>query len=218
MVDFDYSVIDGNSAERKIRGENLGLDGNNIQIIGHKFRNDDIGSVGDTAATDQTGSSTVIAILKGMLRELLSIETNTQSSGGGSSSSAFSEDQQLDTTVVTSETVIATIDCRGKSRLGITIQNTGPNALNSFRTKIRTNSNFAFHFPEFTSTADYGANTADQTGNATAVIRKTNGDPTTLANGGFVWMRLNVESIESIEFDATVASGSTDIDAWWVIE
>ena len=36
-----------------------------------------------------------------------------------------------------------------------------------------------------------------------------------LVGSGYVWMRLNVESLE---FMATVASGSTTLNAWWLAE
>lgn len=212
MADFDYSVIDGSSIERKIRGEDLGTDGGGLQIIGHKFKSDEIGAVGDTAATDETGSSTIVALLKGALRELIDIAAN-----GGGGSASHVEGTASDQTIGTSETVVATIDCRGRSRLGITVQNTGGTALNSFVTKVRYHNTFSFHFPEVTGS--YDANSSNNTGNATLLIRKTNGTaPETLAGSAYTWLRLNVESVESIEFTATVASGSTDLDAWWVLE
>ncbi|MFG6104905.1 hypothetical protein U2F10_21750 [Leptothoe sp. EHU-05/26/07-4] len=34
-----------------------------------------------------------------------------------------------------------------------------------------------------------------------------------LAGSGYTWMQLNEESIEPIEFTATIASGSTTLDA-----
>lgn len=215
MPDFDYAILDGDSTTRVIRGEDLGLDGSNRQIIGHRVHA--VGVIEDVAAANETANSTVIALLKGMIRELIGINTNP-----GGSGPSYAEGTVSSVSVTDTESVVATIDCRGKSRLGITIQNAGGTALNSFQTKIRTHSSFTFHFPEATATADYGANTADQTGNATALIRKTNGDPTGLAAdpgpGNYVWMRLNVESLESIEFIATVASGSTTINAWWIAE
>lgn len=214
MTDFDYSIIDGDATTRKIRGEDLGLDGSNVQIIGHKVPA--VGAIDDAAAADQSGSSTVVSILKGMLRELLSIETNTQTSGGGSAS--YTEGVGANPVSVTStETVLVTIDCRGKSRVGLTVQNTSATAFNSFQTKIRTNSTFSFHFPEATSTADYTTGSGDQTGNATALVRKSNGDPTSLSND-YRWIRYNVESLDSLQITATVASGSTDVNVWWIAE
>ncbi|EKU98058.1 hypothetical protein Lepto7375DRAFT_7317 [Leptolyngbya sp. PCC 7375] len=218
MSDFDYSVLDGDSTLRKIRGEDLGLDGSNNQIIGHKFFSDAIGAIADAAATDETGSSTAIALLKGALRELIAI-----ASGSGGSGPSYSEGSELSFSVTDEETLVVTIDCRGKSRVGLIVQNLGGTALNSFQSKIRMNSSFGFHFPEATSTADYSTNTADQTGNATALVRKTNGDPTNLPadpgpSGSYVWIRYNVGSIESLEITATVASGSTTLNAWWLAE
>ena len=244
MPNFDYSVLDGDSTLRKMRGEDLGLDGSNNQIIGHKVYSDSIGATGDadavseastgsviaflkglireviklpvriggttdTAAVNETSTATLIAISKGMLRELIQI---AGASGGG-----YSEGNASSVSVTDTETVIATIDCRGKSRVGFTVQNTTATAFNSFQTKIRTNSSFSFHFPEATDTAAYSSGSSDQTGNATALVRKSNGDPTVLSNG-YVWIRYNVESIESLEITATVASGTTDVNAWWVAE
>lgn len=212
MANFDYTIIDGSSIERKVRGEDLGTDGGGVQIIGHKFKSDDIGAVADAAATDETGSSTMIALLKGALRELIGIAA---SSGGGAAS--YVEGSVSGETIGTSETTLATIDCRGRSRLGITVQNTGGTALNAFTTKVRYHNTFSFHFPEVTGS--YDANSSNNTGNATLLIRKTNGTaPETLAGSAYTWIRLNVEAIESIEFTATVASGTTDLDAWWILE
>ena len=218
MANFDYSIIDGGSVERKIRGEDLGTDGGGIQIIGHKFKSDEIGALADAAATSEAGSSTVIALLKGALRELISI-----AAGGGQSSTNYLEGHTDELTppgpisIGTAETVLVTIDCRGYKRLGITVQNAGSVALNSFVTKVRYHSSFGFHFPEVTGSYDTGS--SNNTGNATVLIRKTNGTaPETLAGSAYTWIRLNVEGVESIEFTATVAAGTTDLNAWWVLE
>lgn len=214
MPDFDYSIIDGDSTERKIRGEDLGTDGGGLQIIGHKFRSDDIGAVADAAATDETGSSTMISLLKGALRELIAIAAG---SGGGGGGASYVEGTVSGEVITTSETTIATIDCRGRTRLGITVENVGAQALDSFVTKVRYHSNFSFHFPEVTGS--YDANSSNNTGNATLLVRKTNGTaPETLAVNGYTWIRFNVEAVESIEFTATVASGSSAVDAWWILE
>ena len=217
MADFDYSIIDGSSIERKIRGEDLGTDGGGVQIIGHKFKSDEIGAVADAAATDGTGSSTVVALLKGALRELISI-----AAGGGGSGSSYVEGDTLGNppsavSIGTTETTLATIDCRGYKRLGIIVQNAGAVALNSFVTKVRYHSAFNFHFPEVTGSYDTGS--SNSTGNATVLIRKTNGTaPETLAGAAYTWIRLNVEAVESIEFTTTVAAGTTDLNAWWILE
>ena len=245
MPNFDYEVLDGASTTRKIRGEDLGLDGSNVQIIGHKIYSDDLGKTTDTVATDETSTGSVIAFLKGLIREVLKLPlriggiTDTaavdQTSAGsliaiakaqlreliqisGASGGGYSEGTASSVSVTNTETVIATIDCRGKSRLGITVQNAGGVTLDSFRSKIRTNSSFSFHFPEATDTAAYSTNSSDQTGNATALVRKANGDPTALAGAGYVWIRYNVEAIESLQITATVGTGSTDINAWWLAE
>ena len=211
MPDFDYTIIDGDSTERKIRGEDLGTDGGGIQIIGHKFRSDEIGAVADAAAADETGSSTMIALLKGALRELIAIAAG---SGGGASSVEGTVSGQV---ITTSETTLTTIDCRGRSRLGITVENVGAQALNSFVTKVRYHNTFSFYFPEVTGS--YDANSSNNTGNATLLVIKTNGTaPENLAVNGYTWIRFNVEAIESIEFTATVASGSSALAAWWILE
>ena len=214
MADFDYLVLDGDSGQLKIRAEDLGLDGNNVRILGHKFKSSEIGAIADPAATDETGSSTAIALLKGALRELIGINQNP----GGSGPSYAEGATPSSVSVTPTETTVATIDCRGKSRLSITFENAGTTALDSFQTKIRTNSTFSFHFPEVTNAAGYTTNSSDQTGNATALIRKANGDPTGLTGGNYVWIRLNVEGVESIEFTATVATGGTTLNAWWFTE
>jgi hypothetical protein len=209
MPDFDYSIIDGDATTRKVRGEDLGTDGTGIQIIGHKFISDDIGRVADVAAADETASAGLVALVKGVLRETIAIAT-----GGGA---AFVEGDIAAVTIATTATTLATIDCRGYKRLGLTVQNTGGTALSSFETKVRYNSGFAFHFPELST--GYDAASANTTGNATALVRKTNGtDPVTLAAAAYTWIRFNVEAVESIEFTATVAAGTTDLDAWWVVE
>lgn len=218
MANFDYTIIDGDSTQRKIRGENLGTDGDGVQIIGHKFKSDEIGAIADAAATDGTGSSTVIALLKGALRELVAIAAG---SGGGASANYVEGNTLGDppgpVSIGVTETTLATIDCRGYKRLGIIVQNAGGTALNSFVTKVRYHSSFSFYFPEITGSYDTGS--SNNTGNATVLIRKTNGTaPETLAGSAYTWIRLNVEAIESIQFTATVASGSTDLNAWWVVE
>ena len=213
MANFDYTIIDGSSIERKVRGEDLGTDVGGVQIIGHKFKSDDIGAVADAAATDETGSFTMIALLKGALRELIAIAAG---SGGGGSAS-YVEGIASAVSVGTSETTVATIDCRGYKRLGITVQNAGGTDLNSFSTKVRYHSSFSFHFPEVTGM--YDANSSNTTGNATLLIRKTNGTaPESLAGGAYTWIRLNVEAVESIEFTATVVAGTTDLNAWWILD
>ena len=87
MPDFDYEILDGASVTRKIRGEDLGLDGSNVQIIGHKFKSDEIGAVDDTPATNETGSSTAIALLKGLIRELIKLPLRL----GGTTDSAATD-------------------------------------------------------------------------------------------------------------------------------
>ena len=216
MADFDYEILDGANVTRKIRGEDLGTDGTGVQVIGHKFKSDEIGAVADAAAADGTGSATMIALLKGALRELIKIG---QGSGGGSAPAFVEGRTDPAVTITASSTVLTTIDCRGYKRLSITLQNLGSVDLDFFSTNIRTNSLFPFHFPEVNSTAGYTTNSSDQTGNATAIIRKSSGNPTILpGNDGYVWIRLNVEGIESIEFTANTSVGSTQVNAWWLLE
>ena len=219
MPSFDYEIIDGANTTRKIRGEDLGTDGNNVQIIGHKFKSDEVGAVGDPAAADEAGSATMIALLKGALRELIAI---AQGAGGGSAPAYVEGRTNPAVTITASSTTLVEIDCRGYKRLSITLHNIGSEALDSFSTNIRTNSSFNFHFPEVNSTAGYTSNSADLTGNATAIIRKSSGNPTILAPdpgpGHYVWIRLNVEGIESIQFTANTSVGSTQINAWWILE
>ncbi|MFG6101204.1 hypothetical protein U2F10_03050 [Leptothoe sp. EHU-05/26/07-4] len=219
MADFDYPVVDGDSTGRKIRAENLGTDDQGIQILGHKFWNDTIGAIADVAATNESGSSTVIALLKGALRELVAIAAG--SGGGGSANYLEGRTDDLDpagpVSIGTAETTLVEIDCRGYKRLGIIIENAGGVALNSFVTKVRYHSSFTFHFPEVAGSYDTGS--SNNTGNATVLIRKTNGTaPESLASGEYTWIRLNVEAIESIEFTATVGAGTTDLNAWWILE
>lgn len=211
MPDFDYTVVDGNSTRLKIRGEDLGLDGSGVQIIGQKFLSEELGSTSDPAATDESGTSSAIALLKAQLRELIEISS---AAGGG-----FNEGRTLSPVTVTStETVIATIDCRGKSSVGLTLHNIGSTALNTCTSKIRTNSNFNFYFPDATSAADYTTGSGNQTGNSTAFIVKANQSPVTLGSNGYAWIKYNVRAIESLQITATVASGSTTMNAWWVSE
>lgn len=212
MPDTSYPVIDGQSAEFRFRGEDLGTD-SGVALIGHKVYNDTLGTTSDPAAGDETSTATLAAIAKAQLRELIDIAAN----GGGSGGTSYVENSVSAITITDSESVVATIDCRGKSRLGIIIYNAGNTTLSSFITKVRYSSAFSFYFPEVTGSYDAGS--SNTTGNATALIRKTNGRaPESLAVAAYTWMRLNVEGVESIQFTSTVATGSTTVNAWWIVE
>ncbi|MEM8610393.1 MAG: hypothetical protein AAGF93_00130 [Cyanobacteria bacterium P01_H01_bin.105] len=226
MSNFDYPIIDGNSVERRVRARDLGTTGNGTQILGHQFWNDALGAAEDAAAADEAGPATVVALLKGALRELIDIASNP-GGGGGSSGPAYLEGETVSSvTVNPAETPVVTIDCRGYSRLGLMLENTGASPLASFNTDIRMNGNAGGHSREANYAGAYDADSSALNGNATLLVRKSGGangasatNPFTLAAGNRTWVRFNVEAIESVQFVATVAGGTTTtLDAWWILE
>ena len=212
MANFDYPVIDGAEVpvRRLIRGKDLGLDGS-TQIIGHVFSSDELGEIADTAATDHTVSATAIALMKAILRDIGSI------SGGGGSS--FTEGSVSAVTINQAETVLATVDCRGRASLGIRISNTGANALASFNVDTRFNSSSGSYDRDANYAGAYAADSSASNGNSTLLIVKAGGNnPFTLAAGSSTWIKLNVKGIESIQFVATGDGGTTTVDAEWIAE
>lgn len=192
-----------------------------------------VGATSATAATTDTGTFSLIQLFKRLLQRvttligLLPAELDASgglkvaivagaSSGGGVSSAEFVTASPV--AITTSDTDILTIDVKGYSRVGFIVQNVGATALNSFRIAVRYNSTFSFYFPEATDAAAFTSGSSDQTGNATALIRKANQSPVTLGAGQYAWIRLNVEGVESIKLDAKVASGSTTVSIWGVKE
>lgn len=210
MTAFDYSVIDGAEVPVRhlIRGKDLGLDGS-TQIIGHVFSSDELGEIADTAATDHTVSATAIALMKAILRDIGNV------SGGAS----FTEGSVTDASVLQAESVIATIDCRGQSTLGVTLENTGANALASFNVDTRTNSSLSGYQREANYAGAYAADSSASSGNSTIlVIRAGANNPFTLASSASTWVRLNVKGIESVQLIATGDGGDTTVSANWLVE
>lgn len=222
MPNFDYSIIDGDSQPRKIRGEDLGTDGGGIQIIGHKVLSDDLGNVADAAATDETGSSSAIALMKAMVRELIQIEAN--GGGGGGSAAATSDEGYVAgaTDGVTSGLpAVTTIDCAGWKTLSITVTNAGSNDLINFVTDTRHNSTLSPvpYVAEANSDDAYTTFSANNTGNSTAFVKKVSSNPRSLASGATAWIRYNVEGIESVRIRAATSLGNTTtLNVWWYVE
>ena len=200
MPNFDYDVLDGNESPLKFRGENLGLDGV-VQIVGQKFYSDALGVVGDAAAADETADASAIALLKALLRESRAIEFDSGVVSVGAS-----------------PTEIVIVDVSNLTTMGIQIENTGATALNTFVCSARYHSDLGGAFNPFAqSAADYDTNAGRQTGNvlnpviASSAIGFPAGDPRTLAGGSSAWLELNVARYESVRFEASTASGSTDV-------
>lgn len=218
MPDTSYPVIDGASVAFRIRGEDLGTD-SGVPLIGHKVFSDTLGATADAAAIDETTTASMVAISKAMLRELIAIAAG---SGGGGGGSTYTEGKTSSAATVTDAvSTVVTVDCRGRSRMTLTIENAGANPLVSFNSLVRGHSDLTTHEAGVNYENGYTADSSATNGNATLLCRKsrTNFNPFTLAAGATTWIRFNVEGVESMQFTATVGSGlSTTMNAWWILE
>lgn len=156
-------------------------------------------AVKSTLATTGATPYSIIQLLKGIL---LNLGTETQ----------YTEFASGVISVGTTLTTVVTVDVRNFRRMNIQIQNTGATALNAFSVQGRYNSGLGgFYNPRASTTADFTTNRALQTGNSTAFVLDASADLTVLAGSGSGWLELNVERYESIQIQATVASGTTNL-------
>lgn len=197
MVQTTKQALTGNSELINVRMEDYG----DSSLSFHNYD-----------PTTHTKLDSIIAALPSALSsDRLKVETEA--------AATYFEDTASNVSVGTSDTTLITVDVRGKSRLGVTVYNeSGGSALNSFRVLARYHNAFTFYFPEATDAAAFTTNSADSTGNSTALVRKANQSPVTLAADAYAWIRLNVEGIESVRLDASVASGTATVDVWIIAE
>ncbi|OKH14860.1 hypothetical protein NIES592_08260 [Fischerella major NIES-592] len=152
---------------------------------------DVIGAISDAAA--RSGS------LMAMLRSLA--ESN------------FVESQTAtNVTIGTSLTTVITFDCRGKSTLGVQLQNTGSEALSALQVQARFNSNLNIWNTIASTNADFTTSNGKQGNNASTEIINSgvsSGTMITIPGGGDGWFRMRCNGMESVRIQAQVASGTT---------
>jgi hypothetical protein len=160
-----------------------------------------LGATGDAAA--QSGS------LMAMLRFLA--ESN------------FGESQTASAvTVGTSLTTVITFDCRGKSTLGVQLQNTGGlTALSGLQVQARFNSGLSIWNTIASTNADFTTNNGKQANNSSAEIINSGVSSGTIVNlpaNESGWFRMRCEGMESVRIQAQVAMMSTTILAHGIAE
>lgn len=115
-------------------------------------------------------------------------------------------------TVGTSLTTVITFDCRGKSALGVQLQNTGSTALSALQVQARFNSNLNIWNTIASTNADFTTSNGKQGNNSSTEIINSGvsgGTIVTIPGGGDGWFRMRCNGMESVRIQAQVASGTT---------
>ena len=166
---------------------------------------DRVGEVGDAPIAAPTTSGTLAGVIRGFWRDMLSqifIESQTPSA----------------VTVATALTTLITFDCRGKSTLGVQLQNTGAVALSGLQVQARFNSSLSIWNAIASTTADFTTNNGETANNASTEIISSGGTIVTIPASGNAWFRMHCEGIESVRIQAQVASGNTTMLAHGIVE
>jgi hypothetical protein len=121
----------------------------------------------------------------------------------------FVEQTASAVTVGTSLTTVITFDCRGKSTLGVQLQNTGGVALSGLQVQARFNSGLSIWNAIASTEADFTTSNGKQANNASTEIINSSGTITTIPAGGAAWFRMHCEGMESVRIQAQVTSGTT---------
>lgn len=124
-------------------------------------------------------------------------------------------------TVSTSLTTVITFDCRGKSTLGVQLQNTGSTALSALQVQARFNSNSGTYYTIASTNADFTTSNGKQGNNGSAEIINSgvsSGTIVALPANGNGWFRMRCDGMESVRIQAQVGSGNTTMQAHGIAE
>jgi hypothetical protein len=159
-----------------------------------------LGATGDAA----TRSGSLMAMLR-FLAESNFVESQTATA----------------VTVGTSLATVITFDCRGKSTLGVQLQNTGSTALSALQVQARFNSNLNIWNTIASTNADFTTSNGKQGNNASTEIINSgvsSGTIMTIPGGGDGWFRMRCDGMESVRIQAQVASGTTTMLSYGIVE
>lgn len=121
-------------------------------------------------------------------------------------------------TVSASLTTVLTFDCRGKSTLGIQLQNTGATPLSALQIQGRFNSSLSIWNSIASITADFTTNSGKTANNSSADIISSGGTLPAIPSGTSAWLRFRCNGFESVRIQAQVATGTTTMLAHGIAE
>ncbi len=160
-----------------------------------------LGAIGDTAASN----GSLMAMLR-FVAEARFVESQTPSA----------------VTVGTGLTTVITFDCRGKTTLGVQLQNTGGLIpLSGLQVQARFNSSSVTYYTIASTNTDFTTGNAKQSNNGSAEIINSgvsSGTIVTLPANGNGWFRMRVNGMESVRIQAQVAMTSTTMLAYGIAE
>ncbi|MBO3459949.1 hypothetical protein G7B40_040190 [Aetokthonos hydrillicola Thurmond2011] len=136
--------------------------------------------------------------------------------------SNFAESQTSSAvTVDTSLTTVITFDCRGKSTLGVQLQNTGTVALSALQVQARFNSSSGTYYTIASTNADFTTSNGKQSNNGSAEIINSgvsSGTIVALSASTTAWFRMRCDGMDSVRIQAQVAATSTTMLAYGIAE
>ena len=160
-----------------------------------------------TLTTTGTTSYSIIQLLKSIL-------LNTGESSGGGSTAFYSTPVNVaSVSVTTTVATVAEVITADWDYLTLWIQNTGSVALNEFKTEAGMSATLEFKYAFLAGAAaagSYSTGTGKQSGNSLIPVITANNLPA-LAASGDAFIELDVRRYQRIRFQASVASGTTNL-------
>lgn len=202
---------DGTGAVVNLKASGDGSNTNEF-VVEHADAN--VGARADSAATSDTGTFSLIALLK----RLLSTKLPDAVSGRVPTDGSLTTYGNPTLAVPTSLSTAVIFDCSKFKRLRIQINNTGSNALNGFEISTRGHGSGDYQVHLNTST-HYTSPTAGGILKHCADLSGASASPTTLAAGGKVVMAIDLTQFfaETIRIRATSAA-ATNLQIYWGAE
>ena len=223
--------VDGSGAlrQRKSASGDGSTDDPDVFSFSDQGTYDRLGEATASPITTPTDTGSLGSIIRGLWQNMLGTASDASSRTGSIhaklralAEANFLESQTaLPATVGTSLTTVITIDCRGKSTLGVQLQNTGAVALSGLQVQARFNSTLSIWNSIASTTADFTTGNGKTANNASAEIISSGvsgGTIDTIPAGGSAWFRMRCNGMESVRIQAQVASGTTTVLAHGIAE